>query len=102
VFDRCRGCGTPADTALFLVVERGGLLCRRCVPAHEPVRPVGVATAALLARLATEPLAQAAPARGLDEAARVTEELLASVTSGPVRSRAFLARTRVDSPTALR
>ena len=24
-FDRCRGCGTPADTALFLVVERGGL-----------------------------------------------------------------------------
>ena len=33
VFDRCRGCGTPADTVLFLVVERGGLVCRRCVPA---------------------------------------------------------------------
>ncbi|HJW68306.1 MAG TPA: DNA repair protein RecO, partial [Candidatus Binatia bacterium] len=64
VFDRCRGCGTPADTALFLAVERGGLLCRRCVPAHEPVRLVGVETAALLTRLATEPLAQAAPARG--------------------------------------
>lgn len=102
VFDRCRGCGTPADTALFLVVERGGLVCRRCVPAHQPVRPVGVETAALLTRLATEPLAQAAPARGLEDAARVTEELLASVTSGPVRSRAFLARTRVASTTALR
>jgi DNA repair protein RecO (recombination protein O) len=97
VFDRCRGCGTPADTALFLVVERGGLVCRRCVPAHQPVRPVGVETAALLTRLATEPLAQATAARGLEDAARVTEELLASVTSGPVRSRAFLARTRADT-----
>ncbi len=100
--DRCRTCGAPADSALFLTVERGGLLCRRCVPAGAPVRPVGADTAALLTRLAAEPLAQARAGRGLEEAARVTEELLAVVTSGPVRSRAFLARTRVDSPTPLR
>ncbi len=102
VFDRCRGCGAAADTALFLTVERGGVLCRRCVPVGEPVRPVGVETAALLTRLAAEPLARATDARGLEEAARVTEELLAAVTSGPVRSRAFLTRARVDSPTTLR
>jgi DNA repair protein RecO (recombination protein O) len=101
-FDRCRTCGTPPDTALFLAVERGGLLCRRCVPANERVVPVGADTAALLTRLAANPLAQAAGGRGLDEAARVTTELLAGVTSGPVRSRAFLARTRIDSPSSLR
>src|SRR5262249_4352929 len=43
-FDRCRVCGALADTALFLAVERGGLLCRRCVPPGAPVRPVGVET----------------------------------------------------------
>jgi DNA repair protein RecO (recombination protein O) len=102
VFDRCRGCGAPADTALFLAVDRGGLLCRRCVPVGEPVRPVGAEAAALLTRLAAAPLAQASAGRGLEEAARITEELLTAVTSGPVRSRAFLARTRVDSPTTLR
>ncbi len=102
VFDRCRACGAPADTALFLSVERGGLLCRRCVPVDVAVRPVGAETAAILTRLAVEPLAQARAGRGLEDAARVTEELLAAVTSGPVRSRAFLARTRVDSPTTLR
>lgn len=102
VFDRCRGCGAPADTVLFLSVERGGLLCRRCVPVDQPVRPVGAETAALLTRIAAEPLAQARAGRGLEEAARVTEELLTAVTSGPVRSRAFLARARVDSPTPLR
>lgn len=102
VFDRCRGCGAPADTALFLSVERGGLLCRRCVPMDVPVRTVGAAVAALLTRLAAEPLAQASAGRGLEEAARVTEELLTAVTSGPVRSRAFLARARVDSTPTLR
>src|SRR4029453_14010472 len=44
VFDRCRGCGAPADTALFLSVERGGLLCRGCVPTGPPVRPAGAGT----------------------------------------------------------
>ena len=39
---------TPPDTALFLAVERGGLLCRRCVPPNERVVPVGAETAALL------------------------------------------------------
>jgi DNA repair protein RecO (recombination protein O) len=102
VFDRCRGCGAPADTALFLSVERGGLLCRRCVPMDVPVRTVGAAVAALLTRLAAEPLAQASAGSGLEEAARVTEELLTAVTSGPVRSRAFLARARVDSTPTLR
>ena len=64
VFDRCRGCGAPADTALFLSVERGGLLCRRCVPIGQPVRPVGAETAALLTRLATGSLARGARRAG--------------------------------------
>ncbi len=101
-FDRCRRCGTPADTALFLAVERGGLLCRRCVPPGERVLPIGAETAALLTRLAVRPLADAGGGLGLEAAERVTTELLATVTSGPVRSRAFLARTRVDPPSSLR
>jgi DNA repair protein RecO (recombination protein O) len=101
-FDRCRRCGAPPDTALFLAVERGGLLCRRCVPAEQRVLPVGAHTAALLTRLAERPLAEAAGGPGLEEAGRVTTELLSGVTSGPVRSRAFLARTRIDSPPSLR
>ena len=101
-FDRCRRCGTPPDTALFLAVERGGLLCRRCVPPNERVVPVGVETAALLTRLAAGSLAEAAGGHGLEEASRVTMELLAGATSGPVRSRAFLARARIDSPPSLR
>jgi len=101
--DRCRGCGTPANAPLYLVAERGGLLCRRCVPIGEPVRTVAPEIAALLTRLGMEPLDRAtAPGIASSDAARVTEELLASVTSGPVRSRGFLARTRVDSPTSLR
>jgi DNA repair protein RecO (recombination protein O) len=102
VFDRCRGCAAPADSALFLSVERGGLLCRRCVPVGQPVRPVGAEAAALLTRLAAEPLARARGGHGLEEAARITEELLMAVASGPVRSRAFLARARADSGTSLR
>ncbi len=104
---RCRSCGTPAETAetIYLAVERGGLLCRACVPAGEAVRPLAGATAVELARLAAGPLASAAAgasARTLVEAAAVAEHLLAAVTSGPLRSRDFVARARVDSPGALR
>ncbi len=104
--ERCGGCGTPPDgTARYLSVARMGLLCRACVPPDEPVRPVRDATARTLAALAAAPLAdaaRAATAGTLGEAAAVAEHLLDAVTSGPVRSRAFLARTRVDSPTGLR
>jgi DNA repair protein RecO (recombination protein O) len=103
--DRCRGCGADLaahDTA-FLVVERGGLACRRCVPPGEIVRPVTPSTARVLAALATRPLADAAGAGAIPHDARaVAEHLLASVTSGPLRSRAFLARLRVDSPSPVR
>ena len=98
-FTACRGCGVPtADVpALYLSVERGGLLCRRCVRAGEPVRPVSTATGRELARLAAGPLASAAAGTStptLVEAAAVAEQLLATVTTGPVRSRAFLARAQ--------
>jgi DNA repair protein RecO (recombination protein O) len=103
--DRCRRCGTDLtahDTA-FLVVERGGLTCRRCVPPGEVVRPFAPATARVLADLARRPLADAARVGDVPSEARtVAEHLLATVTSGPVRSRAFLARTRVDSPSPVR
>jgi DNA repair protein RecO (recombination protein O) len=103
--DRCRRCGadlTERDTA-FLVVERGGLTCRRCVPPGEVVRPFAPETVRVLADLATRPLADAAHAGDVPSEARtVAEHLLASVTSGPVRSRAFLARMRVDSPSPVR
>ena len=104
---RCRMCGTPAEAAetIYLSVERGGLLCRACVPAGEAVRPIAGATAVELARLAAGSLASAAAgasARTLVEAAAVAEHLLAAVTSGPLRSRDFVARARVDSPGALR
>lgn len=103
--DRCRGCGADlggGDTA-FLVVERGGLTCRRCVPVGEVVRPVAPATARLLARLATRPLDGATEAVPIPSEARmIAEHLLAAVATGPVRSRAFLARSRVDSPTVVR
>jgi len=105
--DRCRMCGTPVARAetIYLAVERGGLLCRPCVPAGEAVRPIAPATATELARLAADPLARAAAGasvRTLVEAATVAEHLLAAVTSGPLRSRDFLARARVESPGALR
>jgi DNA repair protein RecO (recombination protein O) len=103
--DRCRRCGTDLtahDTA-FLVVERGGLTCRRCVPAGEVVRPFAPATARVLADLARRSLADAAGAGDVPSEARtVAEHLLATVTSGPVRSREFLARMRVDSPSPVR
>jgi DNA repair protein RecO (recombination protein O) len=103
--DRCRGCGTDlarGDRA-FLVVDRGGLTCRRCVPAGEVVRPFSAATVRVLAALAARPLHEAVHAGEIPSEARtVAEHLLAVVSSGPVRSRAFLARTRVDSPSAVR
>jgi DNA repair protein RecO (recombination protein O) len=103
--DRCRGCGTDlgrGDTA-FLVVERGGLACRRCVPPGELVRPFASSTVRVLAALATRPLAEAASVGPIPTEARaVAEHVLATVTSGPLRSRAFLARMRVDSPSAVR
>jgi len=105
--DRCRGCGRPAEgeAVLYLVVERGGLVCRGCVRPGEPVRPVAAATARELARLAATPLARAAAGAQpptLVEAALVAEHLLAAVTSGPLRSRSFMARARVDSPDGVR
>jgi DNA repair protein RecO (recombination protein O) len=103
--DRCRGCGTSLDgrDTAFLVVERGGLACRRCVPAGEVVRPFAPETARVLMALATRPLAEAAHAGAIPSEARsVAEHLLATVTSGPVRSRAFLTRARVDSPSSVR
>ena len=105
--DRCRACGRAADgeDPRYLALERGGLVCRRCVRAGEPVRPVAAATARELGRLARSPLAEAAArtdAAILREAAAVTEQLVAAVTSGPVHSLDLLGRTRVDSPEGVR
>lgn len=104
--DHCRGCGTVAggDT-LFLALARGEVVCRRCVRPQESVRPVGVATATALAALAAGPLAAAGagpPPGVLAHAQTVVEQLVGAVVHGPLRSRAFLRRTRVDSPDALR
>lgn len=105
--DRCRGCGGAAEdgAVLYLAVDRGGLVCRRCVRPNQPVRPVGAATARELARLATRPLAMAAagtPPSLLVEAAAVAEQLLAQVASGPLKARSFITRVRVDSPSGVR
>jgi DNA repair protein RecO (recombination protein O) len=103
--DRCRRCGTDlthADTA-FLVVERGGLTCRPCIPAGELVRPFSAATVRVLTALASRPLEEAPEVGPIPAEARtVAEHLIAMVSSGPVRSRAFLAHTRVDSPAPVR
>jgi DNA repair protein RecO (recombination protein O) len=103
--DRCRSCGadlTASDTA-YLVVERGGFACRRCVPAGEVVRPFTPATVRVLAMLASRPLAEAVCAGAVPPEARMlAEQLLATVASGPVRSRAFLSRMRVASPSPVR
>jgi DNA repair protein RecO (recombination protein O) len=99
--DRCVACGVTADGthALYLIVERGGLVCRRCVRPGESVRPLGPTAACALAALAARPLAEAAAATSdpgaLAEAASAAEQLLAAVTTGPVRSRAFMARSRI-------
>ena len=101
---RCRGCGeTPGrGGGVFLALERGGLVCRQCVRPGEPLRPVHPATAEALAVLAAAPLADALtrtpPPAVLAEAGAVAEHLLGAVIHGPVRSRAFLSQTRVDSP----
>jgi len=105
--DRCRACGRAAEREdpRYLTLERGGLVCRRCVRVDEPVRPVAAATARELARLARSPLAEAAAgtdAAILREAAAVTAQLVAAVTSGPVHSLGLLGRTRVDSPEGVR
>ena len=107
VLDRCRGCGTAIGdgSALYLALERGGIVCRSCVRPNEPVRPVSNDTARALARLAVEPLARAGTGdetRHLVEAASIAEHLLRGATTGPLRSRTFLARTRVDSPGTVR
>jgi DNA repair protein RecO (recombination protein O) len=101
--DRCRACGRAE--ASYLALERGGLVCRGCVRADEPVRPVAAATARELARLARSPLGEAAAgtdAAVLREAAAVTAQLVGAVTTGPVRSHGLLGRTRVDSPEGVR
>jgi len=93
--DRCRTCETdvgPAET-MYLGADRAGLLCRSCVPPETPVRPVGAAVLRELARLASGPLERATVETAgvrLAEAAAVAEQLLEAVTTGPVRSRAFL------------
>ncbi len=104
--DACRACGRPfAQAAAYLAVERGGLLCRGCVPAGLRVRPVAAATTVVLQQLASTPLAGAATMPDpsvLAEAAIVSELLLAAVNAVPLRSREFLARTRVDSTGTVR
>jgi DNA repair protein RecO (recombination protein O) len=104
---RCRGCGVAANDTdtVFLAMARGELVCRRCVRPGETVRPVGAAAAAELARLASAPLTAAAaggmPAV-LAQAQAVAEQLVGAVVTGPLKSRAFLKQTRVDSTAALR
>lgn len=107
--DRCRGCDRPIGDgpAAFLTPERGGFLCRACVGPGERGRPVSDTTIRELARLARGSLAEAAGSASeatLAEAAVVSEHLLAPVTTGPLRTRAFTAalRNRIDSPTRLR
>jgi DNA repair protein RecO (recombination protein O) len=101
----CRNCGRHADgvPTMYLMPERGGILCRPCVPPGEIVRPVNGATALRLATLATASFADARLDRPPTlEMQAVTEALLLHVTNGPLRSRPFLGLGRVDSPNALR
>jgi DNA repair protein RecO (recombination protein O) len=101
----CQSCGRDfmGLATVYLVAHRGGFLCRPCVPAGEVVRPVSGATARELDRLSAEPLERAIQlAAPSDEAKAVVEVLLTNATNGPVRSRAFLGLSRVDSPGLLR
>lgn len=101
----CQSCGRDLAgvATVYLISHRGGFLCRPCVPPGEVVRPVSGATARELDRLASEPLERAVElASPSDEAKAVVEALLTNATTGPVRSRAFLGLSRVDSPGVLR
>jgi len=103
--DRCRSCGTSATDALFLDAERGGLACRRCVTAGRIVKPVAPETMQILARLAAAPLRAAATATFDSitvEATAAAEHLIAAVVQGPLRTREFMLRARVDSPGLVR
>lgn len=107
VLDRCRSCGRSADSTpvFYLAMEGSGLLCRACVRPGVSLRTVNVAAARELCRLAQSPLAMAGEGgepSTLVEAAAIAEQLLAGVTSGPLRSRSFIGRARVDSPDGLR
>jgi DNA repair protein RecO (recombination protein O) len=104
-FAACRGCGRPADgtPTMYLLAERGGFLCRPCVPPGEIVRPVSGAAARRLTALAAASFADARREPSpTAEMRAVTEALLLRVTNGPLRSRAFLGLGCVDSPTPLR
>ena len=101
----CRRCGRPADgtPSVYLIPERGGFLCRPCVPPGEIVRPVSGGAARRLALLATASFEEARRGEApTAEMRAITEALLLPVTNGPLRSRAFLDLGRVDSTTALR
>jgi DNA repair protein RecO (recombination protein O) len=103
--DRCRSCGAAATEALFLDAERGGLACRRCVTAGRVVKPVSPETMRVLARVAAAPLGEAAAAAPDSipvEAAAAAEHLIAAVVQGPLRTREFMLRARVDSPGLVR
>jgi len=107
VLDRCRSCARPIgdDPAVFIALEREGLLCRSCVRSGERVRPVATTAADALARLAASPLASAATvvdASAAADAATITEQLVAAVTGGSGHARRFMARARVDSPGGVR
>lgn len=103
--DRCRSCGTAAAEAFFLDADRGGLACRRCVTVGRVVKPVALETMRVLARLAAAPLAEAATAAPDSipvEATAAAEHLIAAVVQGPLRTREFMLRARVDSPGLVR
>jgi DNA repair protein RecO (recombination protein O) len=98
---RCPSCGRSLAGAptVYLVADRGGFLCRPCVPPGELVRPIVGRTAHALARLAAGPLADGLAAPTVTgEARSVLEALLAAAASGPVRSRALLFLGRIASP----
>ena len=98
--DRCRSCGAAASEALFLDAERGGVACRRCVTVGRVVKPVAPETMRVLARLAATPLGEAAAAPDSIpvEVAAAAEHLIAAVVQGPLLTREFMLRARVDSP----